>query len=80
MKQKRKVIHIYIKELDKHYYFGSIAAIYDKLRSDEIGLQYQSVINYFANNETEFYENAKCIIRRGELRAKKTNRGKKALL
>lgn len=77
MKKERKVIHVHVKDSDKHYYFGSIRAIYDVFDSVEIGLMYQSLINYYAGNSVDVYENSKCIIRRGTLITTPTHRGLK---
>lgn len=76
MIKERKVIHVYIIDQDKHYYFGSMKAIYNILDVGSIGLMYQSLLNYFvANADTDVYENAKCIIRRGVLTTQPTQRG-----
>lgn len=73
-KQERTVIHL---EMDgKHYYFGSIANIYEYFDADTIGISYGSIRNYGLSSEKS-YQNKKCIIRKGLLLAKSTNRGKK---
>lgn len=77
MKKERKVIHVHVKDRDNHYYFGSIRAIYDVFDSVDIGLMYQSLINYYADNDVDVYENSKCIIRRGALITTPTRRGPK---
>lgn len=54
---------------DKHFYFGSKAAIYDTFTSDQIGITY----NYLRSGihlENGPYSNSKCIIRLGVLRRK----------
>ena len=76
MKTERKVIHVYIIDQDKHYYFGSMKAIYNILDVDDVGLQYQSLINFFVTNNVDVYENNKCIIRRGVLTTQPTQRGR----
>ena len=76
MKTERKVIHVYIIDQDKHYYFGSMKAIYNTLDVDDVGLQYQSLINFFVANNIDVYENNKCIIRRGVLTTHPTQRGR----
>ena len=76
MKTERKVIHVYIIDQDKHYYFGSMKAIYNTLGVDDVGLQYQSLINFFVANNIDVYENSKCVIRRGVLTTQPTQRGK----
>jgi hypothetical protein len=77
MKKERKVIHVYIKDQNKHYYFGSVKAIYDVFDSVDIGLMYQSLINYYSDNNVDVYENSKCIIRKGTLITTPTLRGQK---
>lgn len=73
-KQERTVIHL---EMDgKHYYFGSIANIFEYFDFETIGISYGSLRNYGLSADKP-YQNKKCIIRKGVLLAKSTNRGKK---
>lgn len=73
-KQERTVIHV---EIDgKHHYFGSIANIYEYFDSEIIGISYGSLRNYGLSSDKP-YQNNKCIIRKGVLLAKPSNRGKK---
>lgn len=73
-KQERTVIHI---EIDgKHHYFGSIANIYEYFDTEIIGISYGSLRNYGLSSDKP-YQNNKCIIRKGVLLAKPSNRGKK---
>ena len=73
-KQERTVIHL---EIDgKHHYFGSIANIYEHYDTDTIGISYGSLRNYGLSPDKP-YLNKKCIIRKGVLLAKPTNRGRK---
>ena len=73
-KQERTVIHL---EIDgKHYYFGSIVNIFEYFDSDVIGISYGSLRNYGLSAEKP-YQNKRCIIRKGVLLAKSTNRGSK---
>lgn len=67
---KRRVIHVEMKATGKHRYFASPAAIYDVFSSQELGIARQSLLNYWQKTE-EPYENAICIIRKGELERKK---------
>ena len=72
-----KIIHIEFKELTngaKHFYFGSQSAIFDTFTVEQVGVSYRSLLNHYSL-ESEPYENKKCIIRQGELKRKKTNRG-----
>ena len=64
-KQERKVIHVEMN--GSHYYFGSVAAIYEQFSKDEIGISYGSLRNY-GLSEQRPYVNSKCIIRRGILK------------
>lgn len=73
-KQERTVIHLQIG--DNHHYFGSIANIYEYYDADTIGISYGSLRNYGLSEEKP-YQNKKCIIRKGVLLAKPSNRGKK---
>ena len=66
-KQERKVIHVYIIDQDKNYYFGSMKAIYNVLDAKQIGLKYQSLINYFASSNSNEFRNNKCVIIRDVL-------------
>lgn len=74
-KQERTVIHLQIG--DSHHYFGSIANIYEYYDADTIGISYGSLRNYGLSQDKP-YQNNKCIIRKGILLAKSSNRGKKA--
>ena len=67
-KQVRSVIHVYIKASNQHYYFGSIANIYQFFNNEEIGISYGSLRNYGLNNKE--YENKYVVIRKGKLLSK----------
>ncbi len=73
-KQERSVIHLQIG--DDHHYFGSIANIYEYYDADTIGISYGSLRNYGLSKDKP-HQNNKCIIRKGVLLAKPSNRGKK---
>ena len=78
MTQQRKVIHVELKEPyngKRHYYFGSVAAIYDTLPSTITGIAQASLWNALAKSDT--YTGSRSIIREGVLLSKATNRGKK---
>ena len=70
----RTVIHVFLKATNQHLYFGSVANIYEHLTHDDVGITYASLRNYGLSASNP-YENSKCIIRKGKLLAKKTNRG-----
>lgn len=73
-KKERTVIHL---ELDgEHFYFGSIANVYEYFDSEKLGISYGSLRNYGLSS-TNPYQNAKCIIRKGMLLSKEGNRGRK---
>ncbi len=67
---KRRVIHVEIKPTGEHKYFASPAAVYDVFTSEQLGIARQSLLNYWQKTGKP-YENAICIIRKGELERKK---------
>lgn len=73
-KQERSIVHLQIG--DDHHYFGSIANIYEYYDADTIGISYGSLRNYGLSQDKP-YKNSKCIIRKGVLLAKPSNRGRK---
>ena len=75
--QERQVIHL--QRGEEHFYFGSVAAIYDHFSKDEIGISYGSIRNYGLSPDKP-YKNEKTgvVIRVGVLIAKEGNRGRKA--
>jgi hypothetical protein len=76
MKQIFKVIHVELKEAyqgEKHYYFGSKAAIYEELPEEIVGIKKESLWN--VDMEAGEYSNRLCTIRLGTLRRKQTARG-----
>ena len=76
MKQQRKVIHVELKEAPygyrKHYYFGSIAAIYETLSKDQTGISKETLWGALKSGE---YRGKKAIIRQGIVISKQTERG-----
>ena len=77
MKQQRKVIHVEFKEPYKgkrHYYFGSITAIYELLPTEVVGVSKESLWNVLRNGE---HMGRKAIVRYGTLHTKQSNRGKR---
>lgn len=76
MAQERQVIHLQIG--DKHYYYGSMSAIYDQFKKEQIGISYGSLRNYGLCPEKPFQnDKVGVIIRQGVLVTKKGNRGRK---
>ena len=76
MAQERQVIHL--QRGEEHYYFGSVAAMYDHFNRGEIGISYGSLRNYGLSPDKP-YRNEKTgvVIRVGVLIAKEGNRGRK---
>lgn len=72
-KTERTVVHLEIN--GEHHYFGSIANLFEHYTPKEIGISYGSLRNYGLSKDKP-YQNAKCIIRKGLLLSKNTNRGK----
>lgn len=65
-KQERTVIHVQFKK--QHFYFGSLAALYEVFSKDDIGISYGSLRNY-GLCEDKPYHNDKVTIRKGTLYA-----------
>ena len=78
MKQNRKVIHVELlrppKGYQKHYYFGSVAAIQSVLPREVVGVSKEVI---WADMKDGEYIGRKAIIRKGELITQSTNRGNK---
>ena len=74
MKQERKVIHLELG--GKHYYYGSIASLFDEFSDEVLGFSHFKVKNNLG--KLGVMQNDKCTIRQGILRAKAGNRGKRA--
>jgi len=71
-KKERTVIHLELN--GSHYYFGSLKAMTVQFPKEEIGIEYGSLRNY-GLSETKPYQNTKCIIRKGSLKAIEGGRG-----
>ena len=69
-KFEKKVIHLIIKgetrAEDRHFYFGSVACIFDHYNAEDVGITYGSLRNY-GIAEGKPYENKKVIILQGKL-------------
>lgn len=75
IKQQRKVIHVELNEPyngQQHYYFGSVAAIYDILPKDIVGISKEALWNVLKYRE---HRGRNAIIRKGVLATKETERG-----
>lgn len=78
MEHQRKVIHVELKKPyngKRNYYFGSVAAIYDTLPVEIVGIAAGALWNVFGKEQK--YVGRLAIIREGRLLSKKTNRGKR---
>lgn len=74
-RQRRKVIHVHLKEpykLKQDYYFGSVAAIYEVLPKEVVGISKESLWNALNAHE---YNGRKATIRQGVIISKQTGRG-----
>lgn len=74
--QKRKVRVIHLEKDNQHYYFGSLINLFEYFTPKELGITYGSLKNYNIAYNKPFI-NKKCIIRRGILLSKNTERGKR---
>lgn len=76
MKQQRKVVHVELlnppPEYKRHYYFGSIAAIYDTLPKEVVGISKETLWNTRRQGE---HRGREAIIRQDVVISKKTERG-----
>ena len=63
-KQERTVIHVEVN--GEHYFFGSLAAIYQFFDSKTLGISYGSLRNVGLSPQKP-YQNKHCIIRKGVL-------------
>lgn len=74
----RKVIHVELlrppQGYQKHYYFGSVAAIQSVLPREVVGVSKEVI---WADMKDGEYIGRKAIIRKGELITQSTNRGNK---
>ncbi len=68
MSSDRQVIHLYIKSTEQHYYFGSIAAMFEHFDSSQLGVAAQTLYNRMEGTE---WENDNIILRKGRLIGKK---------
>lgn len=68
MKQEQ-VVHVCMGD-DRHYYFGSVAAIFDTFTPDELGVSLPTLWNYGLAPDRP-YKNYKCSIYRDSIHRKK---------
>jgi hypothetical protein len=72
---RRKILHVELMNPingERHYYFGSKAAIFQRFTAEQVGITYYSLKNVCITKE-EPYVNRQCIIRIGELMASEGN-------
>lgn len=76
MKQQRKVIHVELLDpppgYHRHYYFGSVAAIYEVLSVEIVGISKEAL---WGNLKSGVHHGRKAIIRQGIVISKETSRG-----
>ena len=75
-KKQRTVIHLELIRDggNEHYYFGSIANIYEYFSAQDLGIGYGALRNYGLSPDKS-YKNSKCLIRKGILLSKNSKRG-----
>lgn len=64
-KVERTIIHL--EKDNQHYYYGSIAAVYNDFTKEDIGISYGSLRNYGLSSSKPF-QNKFCTIRKGILK------------
>ncbi len=70
----RKILHVELRNSidgERHYYFGSKAAIFQRFTSEQVGITYYSLKNICITKDKP-YVNRQCIIRQGGLIAAET--------
>lgn len=70
--KERTVIHL--EKDGKHYYYGSIARMYEDFTVFDLDISYGSLRNYGLTPDNP-YKNKRCIIRKGILKQKSGGRG-----
>lgn len=68
MKQEQ-VVHVCLGD-DRHYYFGSVAAIFDTFTPDELGVSLPTLWNHGLSHDRP-YKNNRCAIYRGNIKRKR---------
>ncbi len=53
-------------DVQKHFYFGSKAAIFQRFTPEQVGVSYKTLRN-IGSIKSQPFSNGKCIIRQGEL-------------
>ncbi len=72
MKKQEQVVHVCLGD-DRHYYFGSVAAVFDTFTPDELGVSLPTLWNYGLAPDRPYINN-KCRIYRGKINRKKQSK------
>lgn len=68
LKSDRTVIHVEVKDTGDHFYYGSVAAMYEDSRVNALlGIAYQT-FRTKKFSESNPYENEFVVVRKGKLR------------
>ena len=67
LRHTRTIIHVELKETHEHFYYGSIAAMYDDSRMQELLLIKYQTFRTKGLSESKPYENKYLIVRKGNL-------------
>lgn len=70
--KNEQVVHVCLGD-DRHYYFGSVAAIFDRFTPDELGVSLTTLWNYGLAPDRP-YKNNRCAIYRGSIDRKKQSK------
>lgn len=76
MGYNQKIIHVELNEPyqgKKHWYFGSISAVFQELPTEVVGVTLESLWSHWNNDE---YRNKLCTIIKSSVTRKKTDRGR----
>lgn len=75
----RSIIQLHLLASDTYEFFGSPAALFDRYTAEDLLIAQKSLNNYFSRcaDGPKVYRNSVCEIRKGELYAKSSNRGRK---
>jgi hypothetical protein len=67
----RQVIHLHLLESDKHFYFGSIKAMYQDFTSIDLGVAEQTLYNTWKDKP---YKTEIIVLRKGRLIQKRQSK------
>jgi len=74
MSKHSTLIHVQFHGNGQHFYFGSIAAIFQLFSREDVGVSRSTLYSYDLEPGKP-YSNPKCTIRKGRMYRKKGNRG-----